>query len=282
MQRTFLEKLIGPSPAIFCVKKILLLRGGSTDDMMDQEKFIEKILTPKPDLETQSYISDEQLFQSLESEKKIPRLTNNELRQLYKRKKLTKNQKLIKSVLDDCYVKSQIPDEAFKTLTEAYNQRRRYRWYLRFKSSGPLFITGSLANAELTKMAYAAKLGSKSISMTLPGLVAFSLPAFYFFHMSYFYVPDKIKPICTVCKYSLGGGFWILNCVVDHLFEDLEEKMFGESIPIDITQTGGSIPSEVGNIEELGETIQELQEDFKKASSEVFKNWKTKTYIQDY
>ena len=43
------------------------------------------------------------------------------------------------------------------------------------------------------------RIGSKSVALTLPRLIVYSLPAFSFFHMSSFYAPDKLKPVCHVC-----------------------------------------------------------------------------------
>jgi hypothetical protein len=86
---------------------------------------------------------------------------------------------------------------------------------------------------ELSQMAYAVAVGSKSISLTLPELIGYSLPAFYFFHMTSFYGLDKLKPFCQVCKSTLGAPFWVVSSMTDGLLSSFEEKIFGEEVPLD-------------------------------------------------
>mgnify|MGYP007129127087 CR=1 FL=1 len=100
-------------------------------------------------------------------------------------------------------------------------------------------------------MAYATALGSKSIYLTLPGLIGYSLPAFYFFHMSSFYVPDKLKLVCQVCKYILGAPFWVMGSITDGIMVNPEEIYFGEEVPIDFVWTGGTISGDFGDIDKL-------------------------------
>ena len=59
------------------------------------------------------------------------------------------------------------------------------------------------------------------------------LPAFYFFHMSSFYVPDKLKLVCQVCKYILSAPFWVMGSITDGIMVNPEEIYFGEEVPID-------------------------------------------------
>ena len=141
-----------------------------------------------------------------------------------------------------------------------YEFRRKYKNYLRIKRLIPLGIIGPFTNNELSKMAYAAALGSKSVSLTLPGLIGYSLPAFFFFHMTSYYVPDKFKPICQACKYTLGGPLWITSYITDELMSSTEEKLFGEQISIDISNTGGTIPKELGDINQLRQTLEDMKD----------------------
>jgi hypothetical protein len=147
-----------------------------------------------------------------------------------------------------------------------YHFRRKYKNYLRIKRFVPLSMIAPFTGGELSKMAYAAALGSKSISLTLPGLIGYSLPAFVFFHMSYFYVPDKIKPICQFCKFTLGCPFWVASAITDEVLSGPEEKYFGEEVPIDLVSTGGTIPGDLGDINKLSEILEEM------------KNFATKTH----
>eukprot|EP00980_Cylindrotheca_fusiformis_P031809 scaffold27021_cov2942-Cylindrotheca_fusiformis.AAC.2 len=67
-------------------------------------------------------------------------------------------------------------------------------------------------------MAYAAALGSKSVLLTVPGVI----------------------------------GFMLVNYIVDELGEHVEEKIFGEAVPLDINKTGGTIPGDIGTKVENG------------------------------
>lgn len=213
-------------------------------------------------------LSDEAFFETyIEKKKKEKpkRLTNQELKNLYNSKhKLTKEQKLLKSVLDDC-IATDISNEAFSNVNDMYTFRRKYKHYLRIKRFIPLSLVAPCTNVELSKMAYAAALGSKSVSLTLPGLIGYSLPAFFFFHMTSYYAPDKIKPVCNLCKYTLGAPFWIVNSLTDEVLSYPEEAFFGESVPIDITGTGGTIPGEIGDFNKLREVLKDMNEWSKKS-----------------
>lgn len=77
--------------------------------------------------------------------------------------------------------------------------------------------------------------------------------------MSYFYAPDKLKPICQVGKYTFGAGFMLVNYLVDELGEHVKEKFFGEAMPIDINKTGGAIPSDIGTISDLRNLFVDLR-----------------------
>lgn len=136
----------------------------------------------------------------------------------------------------------------------------KYKNYLRLKRFIPLTIVAPFTNTELSKMAYAAAIGSKSVSLTLPGLIGYSLPAFFFFHMSSFYLPDKFKPICQVCKYTFGAPIWIVSSVTDQLMGGDEEIFFGEEVPIDLVGTGGTIPKDIGDINKLRTMLDDMKD----------------------
>ena len=233
---------LGSSPALYLIKKVnshLFLRGGDlTDSYLSDEEFFEVIL-PKP-----------------------PRLTNSQLTEMLskKQKKLTKNQKLVKSVIEQAQLSRTLSENNFKNVEEMYQFRRKYKNYLRIKRIIPLSVIAPFTGNELSKMAYAAALGSKSVTLTLPGLIGYSLPAFFFFHMSYYYAPDKLKPICQVCKYTLGAPFWIVGSVTDEVMSTPEEKFLGEVVPINVSETGGTIPSDIGDINDLRELLNDLKD----------------------
>ena len=84
------------------------------------------------------------------------------------------------------------------------------------------------------------------------------------FHMSSFYVPDKIKPVSQLCKYTLGAPIWITNCVTDELMSSTEERIFGEEVPIDLVVTGVTIPGDLGNINKLRVVLDNMKDFGKK------------------
>nr|ULD16196.1 hypothetical protein [Cylindrotheca closterium] len=137
--------------------------------------------------------------------------------------------------------------------------RRKYKNYIRIKRIIPLSLIAPFTSNELSKMAYAAAIGSKSISLTLPGIIGYSLPAFFFFHMSYYYAPNKFKPACQACKYILGAPFLTAGLITDELMSNQEEKFFGQAVPIDVGQTGGTIPPEIGDMDKFRDLLNELK-----------------------
>ena len=241
-----LKQFIGPSPALFVFKKVgssLFLRGGSD---------IPVRLTDEP---------------------KPPRMGSKELRQHLSNKaknQLTRNEALVQSIIERAELARVVSETDFQNLEDMYAFIHKYKGYLRLKRFIPFGIVGPLTATELSKMAYACALGSKSVAITIPGVIGYSLPAYFFFHMSYFYAPDKLKPICQAGKYTFGAGFMLVNYIVDELGEHVEEKIFGEAVPIDINKTGGTIPGDIGTVNDL----RSLLEDLKSTSQEFTK----KTY----
>ena len=55
--------------------------------------------------------------------------------------------------------------------------------------------------------------------------------------MTYFYGPDKLKPVCQLCKYTLGAPVWVASTITDQFMSTVEEKYFHEEVPIDIPST---------------------------------------------
>lgn len=248
-----LKEILGPSPLIYGMKKVhnsfCYRNAGPLATLVGDETPI-KIIT------------DEEILTS----KKIPRMTNAEVRNLLSNTaKLTKEQRLLKSVLEEAALTRTLTDKNFKNLEEMYEFRRKYKRYLRIKRFIPLCTIAPFTTNELSKMAYAAAIGSKSVSLTMPGLIGYSLPAFFFFHMSSFYAPDKLKPICEIGKYTLGAPFWLVGTLTDEFMSSSEEALFGEEVPLDVTNTGGTIPGDLGSLEQLRQIIKDLPEFTKKS-----------------
>lgn len=213
-------------------------------------------------------ISDEAFFELMNEEIKSPRPrmdpkeVNQWMNPLNKinKKRLTRNQKLVKSVLEKAEVSRAISEADFENLQQMREFRHKYSTYLRIKRLIPLCLVAPFTGTELNKMALAAAIGSKSVCLTLPGLIGFSLPAFFFCHMASYYAPDKLKGICQLGKYTLGAPFWFASTITDGLSAAGEEKIFGEEVPIDINNTGGTIPSDLGDVEELKKVLREMKE----------------------
>ena len=255
-----INMVFGSSPLLHGVRKVhshLFFRGGSSEVCYEDSQFFEI------------------LSETIDGEPKCRRASPKEIRDLFSEQaKLTKDQRLVKSIMEEIEAARRISDKDFKNLKDLYEVRRKFRNYLRIKRFIPLTILAPFTNSELSKMAYPAALGSKSVGVTLPGLIGYSLPAFFFFHMSSFYVPDKIKPVCQICKYTLGGPVWIVSYITDELLSSPEEKFFGDPVPIDITATGGTIPKDLGDISQL----QEVLEDMRDFGKNVGKDFTQKSY----
>ena len=255
-----IQKLIGPLPVIYGVKKVhnyLSHRAGAQPQ--------------SPGIDADVCLSDEEFFQMIieqseSSVKKHPRLSNQEVRNLLSAntKSLSRDQRLLKSILEEAQVSRVLTDKNFKSLEDMHNYRRKYKHYLRGKRVIPLGLLGPFTGTELTKMSYAAAIGSKSISLTLPGLLGYALPSFFFFHMSYYYAPDKFKPLCQLGKYTLGAPVWIISTIADKLMAPVEETFFGEEVPIDMVNTGGTIPPDVGDYQQLKDILEDVKKEFGK------------------
>lgn len=250
------SQIIGPSPALFIIRKVrskIRIRGGSDQLRQDVNR----------NRHDNTYYAEDEFFNNVKyPESDTPRMSNSEVNQMLAneaKKKYTPDQKLVNSVLQKVKESRIITQSDIQNLEELYAFRRKFKMYLRLKRLIPLGIVAPYTNCEVTKMAYAAALGSKSVALTLDGLVGLSLPAFFFFHMSYYYAPDKFKPICQLGKYTLGGPLLLLSTVTDGLLSRAEDKFLGQPVPIDIGGTGGTIPGDMGTGKEFKEFLKELE-----------------------
>jgi hypothetical protein len=236
------KQILGPSPLLWGVKKLhmhLFFNGSSqnNDVCLSDEAFL-KLMTEPSDADP--------------NKNRPHRMSTREVRELLSTKaKLTREQRLVKSLLEEANLSRTISDKGLENVQDMYEFRRKYKRYLRFKRFIPLTLVAPFTTTELSKMAYAAALESKSISLTLPGFIGYSLPAFFFFHMSSFYVPDKIKPVCQFCKYTVGAPFWAVGYLTDKLLSNPEERYFGEVVPIDIVDTDVTIFEDLKNSDQF-------------------------------
>lgn len=257
-------RIIGPSPALYMARKIrskILIRGGGEhlrQNIRNNEQYTDGEFFD--DLKQDFDKTGGTVFKSTESD--TPRMSNKELNQRLAdeaKKKFTSDQKLVNSVLEKVRESRIIEQSDIQNLEELYAFKRKFKGYLRIKRLIPLGVVAPYTNSEVTKMAYAAALGSKSVTLTLDGVIGFSLPAFFFFHMAYYYAPNKFKPICQLGKYTLGGPLLLVGTVTDGLLSRAEDKFFGQPVPIDLSGTGGTIPGDMGTGEEFKKFLKELE-----------------------
>lgn len=240
------KHILGPSPAFYSFKKIhsLYFRGGSSEEYLPDEVFFEIIARENEGVDI-----------------KPPRMTMKEFKVFGangKKTKLTSEQKLFQSVIEKASLNGGVSDAQLEIGEETYNLMRKHPNYRKTKICLPFGLVVPFTITELTKMVYASAVGCKSVTLTLPGVIGYSLPAFYFFHMSSYYAPDKLKPICHVLKFTLGGPFWVAGALVDKVMAGPEEKIFGTELPLDVVGTGGTIPGDLGDFKQLQKLLKEI------------------------
>jgi hypothetical protein len=197
-----------------------------------------------------------------QTEAKLPRMGHSEVNRRLRENaiKLNKDQRLVKSLIEQSKFKKPLSDEQFECLKDFYKLRRRHKTYLRLKRFLPMGIIAPFTGTELSKMGYAIALGSKSVPISLSGVIGYSLPAFFFWHMSYYYdyAPDRLKPICQIGKILFGGPLWVTSAIVDEFMSGLEEKLFAEQVPLDLPNYAGTVPSDMGSLEELNKLVSDM------------------------
>lgn len=265
-----LRNLIGPSPALYLVDKI---------QNRKEEKPLVKVVSvrslaegyvnynnktqqcfPDEEIRLDQWIKKQERVAKPEPMAKPKRMSQSELRELYSRNaKLTRNQKLVKSVLDEAAKHSpsgQIPTESLEKFLNNYTFRQKYKKYLIFKRLIPVGIVSPVTARELLRINLTNLLGMKSVPFTVESFFGFSLPAFLFFHMGYYYAPDRLKPLCQVGKWTLGLPFIMISEATDKVLASPEEALAGTDIPLDMPETGGTIPTELG---ELSKVLQDMK-----------------------
>lgn len=116
------KQVLGRSPLLYGVKKIhshLFFRGGSENNLcLSDEAFFEIMTETIPD--------------------KPRRLNNREVQELLSSTaKLTKEQRLLKSVIEEAKLSKAISEKSFQNIQEMYAFRRKYKNYLRIKRVAP-------------------------------------------------------------------------------------------------------------------------------------------------
>ncbi len=80
--------------------------------------------------------------------------------------------------------------------------------------------------------------------------------------MGTYYAPHILKPTCTVYKYTFGTSFWIICTLTYSVLGGPEKQFFGEEVPIDTTNTGGTIPYELGDLPQLPELLEDMKQEW--------------------
>jgi len=135
------RKILGPSPLLYGVKKIqshLFFRGGSENGVCLSDEAFFEIMTETID--------------SNPNKNKPRRLNNREIRELLSTKaKLTKEERLLKSVLEEANLSKAISDKGFQNVQEMYKFRKKYKNYLRIKRFVPLTLVALFIGIKLLK-----------------------------------------------------------------------------------------------------------------------------------
>ena len=232
-KRKLLKLLIGPSPSIELFNR---LRGGSDNtrvkgsdikeafEYYDDDAFWDDI----PEFSTDSY--------------------KNFLESAEQAERYTERQKLCTELINKALLDSKNAEDGYSMLNKFryhLTKRRKFRKALLSKKIATLGVAGTFTNIELRKMCYAKMLGINSLPMSLNGVIGFSLPSFFFFHMCEFYAPPHLKPVCKFGKYTFGLPLILISTIVDKCAEPLEQKFMGGHMPLDLPETGGTIPKDV-------------------------------------
>ena len=136
------KQILGPSPLLWGVKKIhmhLFFNGSSqnNDVCLSDEAFLELMTEPS----------------DADPNKNRPhRMSTREVRELLSTKaKLTKEERLLKSVLEEANLSKAISDKGFQNVQEMYKFRKKYKNYLRIKRFVPLTLVALFIGIKLLK-----------------------------------------------------------------------------------------------------------------------------------
>ena len=109
--------VLGPSPLLYGVKRVhshLFFRGGETQDMCYSDDGFFEIIS-----------------ETVDNQAKPRRASAKEIRDLFSNKAtLTKDQRLVKSIMDEVELSRTISSKEFRSLKDMYEFRRKYKNYL--------------------------------------------------------------------------------------------------------------------------------------------------------
>jgi len=114
--------------------------------------------------------------------------------------------------------------------------------YSKIKAKIPYALLTPFTFGELSRLASYRLAGFASAPLTMGGFIGFSMPCAVTFSMLEMYAPDKFKFPCKCAKWTGGIVFYGVCSSVDYLTAGLENKCFGEELPLDAPQLMGTLP----------------------------------------
>lgn len=149
--------------------------------------------------------------------------------------------------------------------------KTKYPVYRKIKSKLPSALLTPFTFGELSRLASYHLAGLASAPLTMGGFIGFSIPCAVTFSMLEMYAPDKFKFPYKFAKWTGGIVFDGVCSSVDSITVGLENKCFGEKLPIDAPQLMGTLPK-MDDINEL-KKMNGLANSIIEKSSELVKNW---------
>jgi hypothetical protein len=154
-------------------------------------------------------------------------------------------------------------DRLLKSLIAKTN----HRTYSIIKAKIPYALLTPFTFSELSRLAAYRLAGFSSAPLTVGGFIGFSMPCAVTFSMLEMYAPDKFKFPCKCAKWTGGIVFYGVCSSLDYLSSGLENKFFGEELPIDAPQLMGTLPK-MSDLDDL-KKLNRLAESIMKKSTEL-------------
>ena len=155
--------------------------------------------------------------------------------------------------------------------------------YTQVKRKFPFMIMSVPMFEELKRGTLAGAIGLRTIPIKLTTYTGLSMPVFIASSIIEKVVPyESVKIGCRFTKQIVGLPFIFCCLVIDKVTEPLEEKIFGQTIPIDVNNFMGTMPTRSdivtldditglkeqaqysGNLESISETTRKKWEDILK------------------
>lgn len=192
---------------------------------------------------------------------KAPRLSNKDISDIMKAKEMRKWKNTDLSTILDYAAKLDPDGEQISGNLDKMFQ------YISDRKQGAVAIRGksSLLNSAFAyftigttrRCALARALSLTSIPFDLSSYLGMSMPGFFFLNIAEMVVPDSVKKPVTFAKVAVGAPYFLVAKGLDTIFEHAEIKKYGFPVPLDVLNTGGTIPEEIADFEYLKEFLRE-------------------------